>query len=196
MKQNTMNNVKSKADGKKNSEVFASCSFSSLGLHPTLCDQLKGIPFPNSVLLNFLANYNKKILYWNFVLLILNREIEFRGSNTGSGWGNSCCAIRPALVIIHNPFLFVLSCVFILVFCGLFMFLTRWDVRLLNAATGTGKTVAYLAPVIHQLQNINPRIQRSDGTFGMFIFVKYVESFFYYSYHMHEIPGQKTLKKM
>lgn len=76
------------------------------------------------------------------------------------------------------------------------MFLTRWDVRLVNAATGTGKTVAYLAPVIHQLQNINPRIQRSDGTFGMFIFVKYVESFFYYSYHMHEIPGQKTLKKM
>ncbi|CAA2971868.1 DEAD-box ATP-dependent RNA helicase 17 isoform X1 [Olea europaea subsp. europaea] len=47
------------------------------------------------------------------------------------------------------------------------MFLTRWDVRLVNAATGTGKTVAYLAPVIHQLQNINPRIQRSDGTFAL-----------------------------
>lgn len=38
--------------------------------------------------------------------------------------------------------------------------------RLVNAATGTGKTVAYLAPVIHQLQKCDPRIQRSDGTFG------------------------------
>lgn len=40
--------------------------------------------------------------------------------------------------------------------------------RLVNAATGTGKTVAYLAPVIHQLQKCEPRIQRSDGTFGMY----------------------------
>lgn len=38
--------------------------------------------------------------------------------------------------------------------------------RLVNAATGTGKTVAYLAPVIHQLQKSDPRIQRTDGTFG------------------------------
>ncbi|XP_060187987.1 DEAD-box ATP-dependent RNA helicase 17 isoform X2 [Lycium barbarum] len=39
--------------------------------------------------------------------------------------------------------------------------------RLVNAATGTGKTVAYLAPVIHELQKSDPRIQRSDGTFAL-----------------------------
>jgi len=38
--------------------------------------------------------------------------------------------------------------------------------RLVNAATGTGKTVAYLAPIIHHLQSYDKRIQRSDGTFG------------------------------
>lgn len=38
--------------------------------------------------------------------------------------------------------------------------------RLVNAATGTGKTIAYLAPIIHHLQKLDPRIQRSDGTFG------------------------------
>jgi len=39
--------------------------------------------------------------------------------------------------------------------------------RLVNAATGTGKTIVYLAPIVHLLQAYNPRIQRSDGTFGM-----------------------------
>ncbi|KAK9274645.1 hypothetical protein L1049_021896 [Liquidambar formosana] len=38
---------------------------------------------------------------------------------------------------------------------------------LVNAATGTGKTVAYLAPIIHHLQKHNPRIQRSHGTFAL-----------------------------
>ncbi|XP_016193048.1 DEAD-box ATP-dependent RNA helicase 17-like [Arachis ipaensis] len=38
---------------------------------------------------------------------------------------------------------------------------------LINAATGTGKTVAYLAPLIHHLQNYDTCIQRSDGTFDM-----------------------------
>lgn len=38
--------------------------------------------------------------------------------------------------------------------------------RLVNAATGTGKTVAYLAPIIHHLQSYDKRIQRSDGTYG------------------------------
>ena len=37
----------------------------------------------------------------------------------------------------------------------------------MNAATGTGKTLAYLAPVIHHLQKYEPKIDRSDGTFGM-----------------------------
>ncbi|KAF7837578.1 DEAD-box ATP-dependent RNA helicase 17 isoform X1 [Senna tora] len=37
--------------------------------------------------------------------------------------------------------------------------------RLVNAATGTGKTIAYLAPIIHHLQNYDNRIQSSDGTY-------------------------------
>lgn len=40
--------------------------------------------------------------------------------------------------------------------------------RLVNAATGTGKTIAYLAPIIHHLQKYEPRIQRVDGTFGTY----------------------------
>ena len=38
--------------------------------------------------------------------------------------------------------------------------------RLVNAATGTGKTIAYLAPVINHLHKYDPRIERSAGTFG------------------------------
>lgn len=30
-------------ESRGDNSVFASCSFSSLGLHPTLCDQLRGI---------------------------------------------------------------------------------------------------------------------------------------------------------
>lgn len=39
--------------------------------------------------------------------------------------------------------------------------------RLVNAATGTGKTIAYLAPIIHHLQGYSPKVDRSHGTFGM-----------------------------
>lgn len=38
---------------------------------------------------------------------------------------------------------------------------------LVNAATGTGKTIVYLAPIVHLLQTYNPRIQRVDGTFAL-----------------------------
>ncbi|CAA6659292.1 unnamed protein product [Spirodela intermedia] len=38
---------------------------------------------------------------------------------------------------------------------------------LVNAATGTGKTIVYLAPIVHLLQMRNPRIQRADGTFAL-----------------------------
>lgn len=38
---------------------------------------------------------------------------------------------------------------------------------LVNAATGTGKTVVYLAPIVHHLQSRSPKIQRSDGTFAL-----------------------------
>ncbi|KAL0308394.1 UNVERIFIED_CONTAM: DEAD-box ATP-dependent RNA helicase 17 [Sesamum radiatum] len=94
---------KLKEESKNSSEVFASCSFSSLGLHSTLCDQLKerlGFEVPTQV---------------------------------------QAQAIPVVLSGRHV---------------------------LVNAATGTGKTVAYLAPIIHLLQNYDKRIQRSDGTFG------------------------------
>ncbi|KAL3830062.1 hypothetical protein ACJIZ3_018864 [Penstemon smallii] len=88
----------------ESAEVFASCSFSSLGLHPTLCEQLKerlGFDIPTQV---------------------------------------QAQAIPVVLSGRHV---------------------------LVNAATGTGKTVAYLAPVIHQLQSYDERIQRADGTFAL-----------------------------
>ncbi|XP_055824213.1 DEAD-box ATP-dependent RNA helicase 17 isoform X2 [Solanum dulcamara] len=87
-----------------NSEVFASCSFSSLGLHTTLCDQLK-------------------------------ERLGFEGP--------TLVQAQAIPVILSGRHVLV------------------------NAATGTGKTVAYLAPVIHQLQKCDPRIQRSDGTFAL-----------------------------
>ncbi|PIN10933.1 ATP-dependent RNA helicase [Handroanthus impetiginosus] len=105
MKQNSKSDGKiMKAESKNPSEVFASCSFSSLGLHPTLCDQLKerlGFEVPTQV---------------------------------------QAQAIPVVLSGRHV---------------------------LVNAATGTGKTVAYLAPIIQMLQNYDKRIQRSDGTFAL-----------------------------
>ncbi|KAG5546975.1 hypothetical protein RHGRI_012866 [Rhododendron griersonianum] len=97
------NKVKKAMSKPEASQVFASCSFSSLGLHPNLCDQLRdrmGFEAPT---------------------LIQAQAIP---------------------VILSGKHVLV------------------------NAATGTGKTVAYLAPVIHHLQKYDPRIQRSDGTFG------------------------------
>ncbi|KAL0720346.1 hypothetical protein Bca4012_034945 [Brassica carinata] len=40
---------------------------------------------------------------------------------------------------------------------------------LVNAATGTGKTIAYLAPIIHHLQAHSPKVDRSHGTFALVI---------------------------
>lgn len=95
-----------KKKGKKETEkdVFASCSFADLGLHPSLCQQLKdrlGFEVPT---------------------LVQAQSIP---------------------VIISGQHV------------------------LINAATGSGKTIAYLAPVIHHLQMYSPRIQRSDGTFAL-----------------------------
>ncbi|WOL00702.1 DEAD-box ATP-dependent RNA helicase 17 isoform X1 [Canna indica] len=38
---------------------------------------------------------------------------------------------------------------------------------LVNAATGTGKTIVYLAPIVHLLQMYEARVQRSDGTYAL-----------------------------
>ncbi|KAK4774753.1 hypothetical protein SAY86_009688 [Trapa natans] len=92
-----------KKDVMNGGDVFAGCSFASLGLHPGLCDQLKarlGFEVPTQV---------------------------------------QAQAIPVVLTGRH---------------------------MLVNAATGSVKTIAYLAPIIHQLQKIDPRIERSDGTFG------------------------------
>lgn len=54
-------------------------------------------------------------------------------------------------------------------------FLKCWEFRLVNAATGTGKTLVYLATVVHHLllQNDKQRINRSDGTYGkLLIFIE------------------------
>ncbi|XP_059431819.1 DEAD-box ATP-dependent RNA helicase 17 [Corylus avellana] len=88
----------------KDSEIFASCSFSSLGLQVSLCDQLRermGFEVPTLVQAQAIP------------VILSGRHV------------------------------------------------------LVNAATGTGKTVAYLAPIIHHLQGDQPRVQRSDGTFAL-----------------------------
>lgn len=41
--------------------------------------------------------------------------------------------------------------------------------RLVNAGTGTGKTMVYLAPIINALQSYDPRLTRDDGTLGTWI---------------------------
>ncbi|XP_078179178.1 P-loop containing nucleoside triphosphate hydrolases superfamily protein [Carex rostrata] len=84
--------------------LFASCSFSDLGLHATLCEHLQdkmGFQKPTKI------------------------QAE---------------AIPVAISGRH---------------------------ALVKAATGTGKTLVYLAPIIHLLQMRQPRIDRSDGTFAL-----------------------------
>ncbi|CAL1408155.1 unnamed protein product [Linum trigynum] len=89
---------------KGSSEIFADCSFSSLGLHSALCDQLRermGFEAPTLIQAQAIP------------VILAGRHV------------------------------------------------------LVNAATGTGKTVAYLAPIIHHLQSYDPKIGRSQGTFGL-----------------------------
>ncbi|CAA0821519.1 DEAD-box ATP-dependent RNA helicase 17 [Striga hermonthica] len=105
MEQKSKNNSRRmQAENKNSSEVFASCSFTSLGIHSTLCDHLKerlGFEVPTQV---------------------------------------QAQAIPVVLSGRHV---------------------------LVNAATGSGKTVAYLAPIVHMLQEDDRRIQRTDGTFAL-----------------------------
>lgn len=96
--------VKKHSEGNGTNDVFASCSFSSLGLDSNLCDQLR------------------ERLGFEVPTLVQAQAIPVILSG------------RHALV---------------------------------NAATGTGKTIAYLAPIVHHLQSYENRIQRSDGTFAL-----------------------------
>lgn len=96
---------KTQGDGHGNG-VFAGCSFTDLGLNPTLSDQLK-------------------------------ERLGF---------------IAPTL-IQEQTIPLILSGRHVLV----------------NAGTGTGKTIVYLAPIVHHLQAYIPRINRSDGTFALLL---------------------------
>uniref|UniRef100_A0A1J3ISY1 ATP-dependent RNA helicase n=1 Tax=Noccaea caerulescens TaxID=107243 RepID=A0A1J3ISY1_NOCCA len=94
-------------DGNKaKNALFASCSFSSLGLDPKLSDQLKermGFEAPTHVQAQSIP------------VILSGRDV------------------------------------------------------LVNAATGTGKTIAYLAPIIHHLQGYSPKVDRTHGTFALVI---------------------------
>ncbi|KAJ4892067.1 DEAD-box ATP-dependent RNA helicase 17 [Raphanus sativus] len=106
--QQTARETKQEAkDGNKaKNGLFASCSFSSLGLDPKLSDQLQ-------------------------------ERMGFEA---------------PTHVQAQSiPFI-----------------LSGRDV-LVNAATGTGKTIAYLAPIIHHLNASSPKVDRSHGTFALVI---------------------------
>ncbi|ONK62226.1 uncharacterized protein A4U43_C07F1670 [Asparagus officinalis] len=98
------NKTKSKISNATQAEIFASCSFNDLGLHPNLCQHLQekmGFQVPTQI------------------------------------------QAQAIPVVIEGK-----------------------DV-LVNAATGTGKTIVYLAPIVHLLQAYDQRIQRSDGTFAL-----------------------------
>ncbi|XP_057537144.1 DEAD-box ATP-dependent RNA helicase 17 isoform X2 [Amaranthus tricolor] len=104
MKKPAHQNQNQNQNQKTDDDIFASCTFASLGLQPSLCDQLRerlGFETPTQV---------------------------------------QAQAI-PVILSGHHV--------------------------LVNAATGTGKTVAYLAPIIHHLHKYAPRIQRVDGTFAL-----------------------------
>ncbi|XVF81988.1 hypothetical protein PTKIN_Ptkin16aG0006900 [Pterospermum kingtungense] len=103
-KEEKMSNKSNTMTQTKESEIFASCSFSSLGLHPTLCDQLR------------------ERLSFEAPTLVQAQAIP---------------------VILSGRHVLV------------------------NAETGSGKTIAYLSPIIHHLQGYSPRIDRSHGTFAL-----------------------------
>lgn len=85
-------------------EIFASCSFADLGLHPSLCQHLQ-------------------------------EKMKFEAPTQ--------IQAKAIPVVISGRHVLV------------------------NAATGTGKTIVYLAPIIHMLQMQDPKIKRSDGTFAL-----------------------------
>ncbi|KAM0948295.1 putative RNA helicase [Dioscorea sansibarensis] len=94
----------SKKKDEEKSGIFASCSFSDLGLHPALCQHLQermGFEVPTQI------------------------------------------QAQAIPVVISGQHVLV------------------------NAATGTGKTIVYLAPIVHLLQMYEPRIERSHGTFAL-----------------------------
>lgn len=192
----TSKEAETKSKELKESEIFASCSFSSLGLHPTLCDQLRGLSLSLSHCTESVRNLShwlhriqqeiwKKrnffcLIFWvKLALLIANARLCYKQR----GWASKSRPwYRPKRFRLFSP---GVTCILLDLLsspssstCWWFSLLLRvssvWcfvlfnieRCRLVNAATGTGKTVAYLAPIIHHLQGDQPRVQRSDGTFG------------------------------
>ncbi|KAA3464591.1 DEAD-box ATP-dependent RNA helicase 17 [Gossypium australe] len=148
----------------KESEIFASCSFSSLGLHSTLSEQLQerlGFEAPTLVQAQAIPvilsgrHVYPFLLYFSAVFLAFLMQILI-------------------LLAFFYPFSLSLSLlgVFFINFGAFFFFVIIGLVLvqvflLVNAETGSGKTIAYLAPIIHYLQGYNPRIERSQGTFAL-----------------------------
>lgn len=71
---------------------------------------------------------------------------------------------RASMCILFEFYYF--NCLYELIF---WIFFNLRESSLVNAATGTGKTIVYLAPIVHLLQMYEPRIERSNGTFGIFL---------------------------
>ncbi|KAG6516420.1 hypothetical protein ZIOFF_026885 [Zingiber officinale] len=109
--------------------LFASCSFDDLGLHPTLCQHLRG-PYL----------FSSSHLIPIFRMLTDDR---FSLSDKMGFQVPTKIQAQAIPVVISGRH------------------------SLVNAATGTGKTIVYLAPIVHLLQTYEPRIQRSDGTYAL-----------------------------
>lgn len=151
-------------------EVFASCSFSSLGLQPSLCDQLKGF----SLFFLFSIFIYNSLIFWYLILINppLTERLGFEGPTQVQAQAIPVILsgrhVYPSFPFsIFRLIWFLIKWVVFLLWFSLMGVIVN---RLVNAVTGSGKTVAYLAPIIHHLQKYEPRIQRTDGTFGMWCF--------------------------
>ena len=86
---------RSKKKEEEKSGIFASCSFSDLGLHPALCQHLQGLVLPR-----FLSSvrFNLNGIDALLLFLIVDRENGVWGSDTDPGASDSGCDFRPACV--------------------------------------------------------------------------------------------------
>ena len=136
-------------------DTFSLNTWSSLGLAQSLTEHMEG---KASLLSAAIDTYKiSAAIYHRLLFLIRSRRIHDPHSHSESG--RSCPAIwqrrvsHVSFMILHinPPFLNPPH-----IFCR----------RLVHAGTGTGKTLVYLAPILHYLQAMVPRMQRADGTCG------------------------------